>query len=193
MYNLCLIINYGYAFCFSPGLLRSTAGDCKVMLFFPPKQTILAWNIIHTPSKSFQIHNVNSSDLSASLISVQERLTKQIAVAITEALKPAGVGVVVEATYVNVQVQRCFTMLCLTRTRDSFSLLSVLQPHVYGYARRPEDEQQDRDQHHAGRFPRGPQDTGRVPDPDPELISALPKLSDQPPSQTPQRRGPAAV
>jgi GTP cyclohydrolase I len=32
------------------------------------------------------------------LISVQERLTKQIAVAITEAIQPAGVGVVVEAT-----------------------------------------------------------------------------------------------
>ncbi|KFO29699.1 GTP cyclohydrolase 1 [Fukomys damarensis] len=30
---------------------------------------------------------------------VQERLTKQIAVAITEALQPAGVGVVVEATH----------------------------------------------------------------------------------------------
>ncbi|XP_049468716.1 GTP cyclohydrolase 1 isoform X3 [Panthera uncia] len=32
-------------------------------------------------------------------LQVQERLTKQIAVAITEALRPAGVGVVVEATY----------------------------------------------------------------------------------------------
>lgn len=31
---------------------------------------------------------------------VQERLTKQIAIAITEALQPAGVGVVIEATYV---------------------------------------------------------------------------------------------
>lgn len=31
---------------------------------------------------------------------VQERLTKQIAVAITEALQPTGVGVVIEATYV---------------------------------------------------------------------------------------------
>uniref|UniRef100_A0A8C3RBH9 GTP cyclohydrolase 1 n=1 Tax=Cyanoderma ruficeps TaxID=181631 RepID=A0A8C3RBH9_9PASS len=31
--------------------------------------------------------------------SVQERLTKQIAIAITEALQPAGVGVVVEATH----------------------------------------------------------------------------------------------
>ncbi|KAJ3594118.1 hypothetical protein NHX12_006450, partial [Muraenolepis orangiensis] len=31
-------------------------------------------------------------------LQVQERLTKQIAVAITEALKPAGVGVVIEAT-----------------------------------------------------------------------------------------------
>ncbi|KPP65589.1 GTP cyclohydrolase 1-like [Scleropages formosus] len=33
------------------------------------------------------------------LSTVQERLTKQIAVAITEALQPAGVGVVVEATH----------------------------------------------------------------------------------------------
>uniref|UniRef100_A0A670XZL2 GTP cyclohydrolase 1 n=1 Tax=Pseudonaja textilis TaxID=8673 RepID=A0A670XZL2_PSETE len=32
-------------------------------------------------------------------IAVQERLTKQIAVAITEALQPAGVGVVIEATH----------------------------------------------------------------------------------------------
>lgn len=31
-------------------------------------------------------------------LSVQERLTKQIAIAITEALQPAGVGVVIEAT-----------------------------------------------------------------------------------------------
>uniref|UniRef100_A0A670HS17 GTP cyclohydrolase 1 n=1 Tax=Podarcis muralis TaxID=64176 RepID=A0A670HS17_PODMU len=33
------------------------------------------------------------------LAAVQERLTKQIAIAITEALQPAGVGVVVEATH----------------------------------------------------------------------------------------------
>lgn len=32
------------------------------------------------------------------VLSVQERLTKQIAIAITEALQPAGVGVVIEAT-----------------------------------------------------------------------------------------------
>ena len=31
-------------------------------------------------------------------VSVQERLTKQIAVALTEAIQPAGVAVVVEAT-----------------------------------------------------------------------------------------------
>lgn len=32
------------------------------------------------------------------VLPVQERLTKQIAIAITEALQPAGVGVVIEAT-----------------------------------------------------------------------------------------------
>ncbi|XP_015988299.2 GTP cyclohydrolase 1 isoform X3 [Rousettus aegyptiacus] len=35
-------------------------------------------------------------------LQVQERLTKQIAVAITEALRPAGVGVVVEATQIKI-------------------------------------------------------------------------------------------
>ncbi|NWZ26042.1 GCH1 cyclohydrolase, partial [Asarcornis scutulata] len=40
----------------------------------------------------------SGSDLPA-LLSVQERLTKQIAIAITEALQPAGVGVVIEATH----------------------------------------------------------------------------------------------
>ncbi|XP_048217901.1 GTP cyclohydrolase 1 isoform X2 [Perognathus longimembris pacificus] len=35
-------------------------------------------------------------------LQVQERLTKQIAVAITEALQPAGVGVVVEATQIKI-------------------------------------------------------------------------------------------
>lgn len=46
---------------------------------------------------------------------VQERLTKQIAVAITEALQPIGVGVVIEATYV------CSTVLIHTLL---FTLLS---------------------------------------------------------------------
>ncbi|GCC30867.1 hypothetical protein chiPu_0009321 [Chiloscyllium punctatum] len=32
-------------------------------------------------------------------LQVQERLTKQIAVAVTEALKPAGVAVIIEATH----------------------------------------------------------------------------------------------
>ncbi|XP_039597237.1 GTP cyclohydrolase 1 isoform X2 [Polypterus senegalus] len=59
-------------------------------------------------------------------LQVQERLTKQIAVAITEALKPAGVGVVIEATYLS---------------------------HVYGYAWSSEDEQQDSDQHNAWSVP----------------------------------------
>ena len=35
-------------------------------------------------------------------VEVQERLTKQIAVAITEAVQPSGVAVVVEATYVKI-------------------------------------------------------------------------------------------
>lgn len=42
---------------------------------------------------------VADTDLPLSLSAVQERLTKQIAVAITESLQPSGVGVVIEARY----------------------------------------------------------------------------------------------
>lgn len=82
-----------------------------------------------------------------------------------------------------------FNVISMNSPEDAFLLSGLLQSHVYGYARCPEDEQQDCDQHHARRFPRGPQDTRRVPDPDPELRecvhSPLPKQSDQPSSQTP--------
>jgi len=39
------------------------------------------------------------------MLSVQERLTKQIAQALTETITPHGVGVVIEATYVVVDCQ----------------------------------------------------------------------------------------
>ena len=40
-----------------------------------------------------------SKHVRCSCFAVQERMTKQIAVAVTEALRPCGVGVVIEATY----------------------------------------------------------------------------------------------
>jgi len=48
---------------------------------------------------------------------VQERLTKQIAIALNETMKPHGVGVVVEATYVSLR-HYTHAQLC---TRDVFS------------------------------------------------------------------------
>lgn len=47
------------------------------------------------------------------LSTVQERLTKQIAVAITEALQPTGVGVVIEATYVYICLYSSFPLTVL--------------------------------------------------------------------------------
>lgn len=47
---------------------------------------------------AFKLVRFNSGSELLVLLSVQERLTKQIAIAITEALQPAGVGVVIEAT-----------------------------------------------------------------------------------------------
>lgn len=74
---------------------------------------------------------------------VQERLTKQIAVAITEALQPTGVGVVIEATYVCPQKnQFLYTDQCVLYYLLFFSNLHFLScfvllwldfPHVISY------------------------------------------------------------
>lgn len=62
------------------------------------------------------------------LISVQERLTKQIAVAITEALQPAGVGVVVEATYVKIQAKHFISQY--NAKYDFCFLFSLFSSHM---------------------------------------------------------------
>lgn len=77
-----------------------------------------------------------ASDVLCVCAAVQERLTKQIAVAITEALHPTGVGVVIEATYVFVR--------CVFYSPFSFLHAGGCAPpqsHVHGDARRSEDEQ----------------------------------------------------
>lgn len=51
------------------------------------------------PKSSFTFFLKNKLLVYLLLNLVQERLTKQIAVALTEAIQPAGVGVVIEATY----------------------------------------------------------------------------------------------
>ncbi|NXJ71287.1 GCH1 cyclohydrolase, partial [Rostratula benghalensis] len=54
-------------------------------------------HIGYLPNK--QVLGLSKLASSLCVLSVQERLTKQIAIAITEALQPAGVGVVIEATH----------------------------------------------------------------------------------------------
>ncbi|NXY47721.1 GCH1 cyclohydrolase, partial [Ceuthmochares aereus] len=61
----------------------------KVHIGYLPNKQVLGL------SKLARFH----ADAELLALSVQERLTKQIAIAITEALQPAGVGVVIEATH----------------------------------------------------------------------------------------------
>lgn len=56
----------------------------------------------------------------------------------------------------------CWVSLCLSLCVCRVVL--CLQPHVYGHAWRPEDEQPHSDQHHAGCLPGRSQDQGGVPD-----------------------------
>ncbi|KAG7267420.1 hypothetical protein CRUP_012521 [Coryphaenoides rupestris] len=61
----------------------------------------------------------------------QERLTKQIAVAITEALKPAGVGVVIEATIVEIYSRRLQVQERLTK-QIAVAITEALKPAGVG-------------------------------------------------------------
>lgn len=87
-------------------------------------------------------------------LQVQERLTKQIAIAVQEAIKPRGVAVVMEATYVTTYV--CFAHPVLT-------FAFILQPPVHDYARRPKARSHYDNILYARLFPDTAKDSRRVP------------------------------
>ena len=57
------------------------------------------------------------------LVKVQERLTKQIAMALTEAVNPAGVGVVIEATWVLVGIANVQRKVNNRKSKEMFRLI----------------------------------------------------------------------
>jgi hypothetical protein len=98
-------------------------------------------------------------------LQVQERLTKQVAVAIQEAIKPRGVAVVMEASFVHFDfffpsfLERSDRMLTLARV-----WLCVRQASLHVDARRSEAWSDDCDEHDVGLLPRSGEDQGRVLD-----------------------------
>lgn len=77
-------------------------------------------------------------------LQVQERLTKQVALAVEEAIRPRGVAVVMEAQYVS-------------RPSSGTSQLTA-QPHVHVDAGCAEARRDNGDEHDAGLFPDTPED-----------------------------------
>lgn len=85
-------------------------------------------------------------------LQVQERLTKQIAIAVQEAIKPRGVAVVMEATY----VFRMLSSLYLTPS-------STFQTFVYDNARRAKARGHYDNLLHVRLFPDTAKNPRRVP------------------------------
>lgn len=137
VYKFSLII-YCLCFLFFSRIVEIYSRRLQGNAFFPNKQfyhviifILYLQNpcLFHFIFKTSHWHVLNSCDLSMYFISVQERLTKQIAVAITEALQPAGVGVVVEATYVKIQVKLYFILQCNAKY-DFFLLFFLFPSHM---------------------------------------------------------------
>ncbi|MFT7801779.1 GTP cyclohydrolase 1 isoform X1 [Arapaima gigas] len=71
----------------------------RVHIGYLPNKRVLGLSKLASEQHKHGNATVSALSVCLSVCPVQERLTKQIAVAITEALQPAGVGVVVEATH----------------------------------------------------------------------------------------------
>lgn len=98
-------------------------------------------------------------------LQVQERLTKQVALCVQEAIKPRGVAVVMEATYVQPQPH---TMLCCTLTyvpRPSHRLpcRPCIKPFMHDYAWRTEAGFDHDDFVYARLLPHTAEDTRGIP------------------------------
>ena len=96
-------------------------------------------------------------------LQVQERLTKQIAIAVQEAIKPRGVAVVMEATYVRavifVSFVRSGAML------QSLTHCEFAQAHVHDHAWCAKTWRRDRYVVHAWLLPDSAEDSRGVPYP----------------------------
>jgi hypothetical protein len=92
-------------------------------------------------------------------LQIQERLTRQIALAVEEAIHPFGVAVVMEATSVSIQnpplVDDEINTIRFTRGLE--------QPYVHGHARGSETRGDHHHFNHARSFPGARQDSRRVP------------------------------
>lgn len=85
---------------FSHMCLASITLDCYIQITVIRVYKILSTDDHAASLYSFCVHAYNALSFYCCFVTVQERLTKQIAVALTEAVQPAGVGVVIEATWV---------------------------------------------------------------------------------------------
>lgn len=103
-------------------------------------------------------------------LQVQERLTKQVALCVQEAIKPRGVAVVMEATYVKPHIM-LHRILTYVPPLPHLLCRPCIKPFMHDHARRTEAGRDYDDFVYARVLPHTAEDTGRIPHAHETLVS----------------------
>ena len=96
-------------------------------------------------------------------LQVQERLTKQVALCVQEAIKPRGVAVVMEATYVTPHIMFHCALTYVPPPPHYLLCRPCIKPFMHDHARRTEAGFDYDDFVYARLLPHTAEDTGRIP------------------------------
>jgi hypothetical protein len=146
-------------------LRRAVSSRSQIAIAYIPNKLVLGISKLARIAETFSRR-----------LQVQERLTKQVALCVQEAIKPRGVAVVMEATYVQPQPQPPTMLLCtltyLPLSPHRLPCRPCIKPFMHDDAWRTEAGFDHDDFVYARLLPHTAEDTRRIPHA-PETLDSL--------------------